>query len=144
MITALNRKWQRIHIPCIFTVNSAFVTLNVIVGQYLVGNSTSNKLAHQLQNKHKKVKCTQNVNKLHSTVLNTALFERNLSLRLLLFSLVSLHHVHLFIVRKSKVANVERRRKSRASCSWMTHNKALFCTETFQECSAEGFSSEIH
>lgn len=40
------------HIPCVFTVNSAFVAINVALRQDLVTNSTCDKLAHQLQGKH--------------------------------------------------------------------------------------------
>lgn len=52
MITAINRKpvKKQLCLPCIFTVYSSFVALNVTLGQYLVENGACNELAHQLQN----------------------------------------------------------------------------------------------
>lgn len=51
-ITAINRKpvKKRQRLPCIFTVYSSFVALDVTLGQYLVENGACNELAHQLQN----------------------------------------------------------------------------------------------
>lgn len=45
-------KAQVCHQPRVFTVNSAFVTIDVALRQYLVADGACDKLAHQLQREH--------------------------------------------------------------------------------------------
>lgn len=40
-------------VPCVFTVHSAFVGLDVALGQYLVAHGLCNELAHQLEKENK-------------------------------------------------------------------------------------------